>query len=167
VEALIKEHQGCSLLDVGCAEGLYVRFLSGSRRISIGMDISMPKLIRAKSHRENPESLSYILADACCLPFKDDSFDVVICVDVIRYLRDPAEAAKEMFRVSREHVIVQSGTSGGKLFPFGLVLHGGFQGVGQESEPSSLRTLLKGLFGTCHRGCWPSSIGMMAEITGA
>ena len=122
VEALIKEHQGCSLLDVGCAEGLYVRFLSGSRRISIGMDISMPKLIRAKSHRENPESLSYILADACCLPFKDDSFDVVICVDVIRYLRDPAEAAKEMFRVSREHVIVQSGTSGGKLFPFGLVL---------------------------------------------
>ena len=95
VEALIKEHQGSSLLDVGCAEGLYVRFLSGSRRVSIGMDMCMPKLIIAKSHRENPESPSYILADACCLPFKDDSFDVVICVDVIRYLPDPAEAVRK------------------------------------------------------------------------
>ena len=121
VETLVKQHNGSSLLDVGCAEGLYVRFLSGNRKVSMGMDISQPKLMRAKSHGENAESACFVLADACRLPFKDNSFDMVICVDVIRYLADPVEAASEIFRVSRKYVIVQSATSSGIMSPLRFV----------------------------------------------
>jgi ubiquinone/menaquinone biosynthesis C-methylase UbiE len=121
VEALIRQHNSSSLLDVGCAEGLYVRFLSGNRNVSIGMDISQPKLMRAKVHSENAESVCFVLADACRLPFKDNSFDLVICVDVIRYLADPVEATREIFRVSRKYVIVQSSTSSGIMSPLRFV----------------------------------------------
>lgn len=116
VEALIMEHNGSSFLDVGCAEGLYVRYLSEDRKVSAGMDISYPKLMRATAHGGNADSAFFVLADACHLPFKDRSFDLVICVDVIRYLVDPVEAVKEIFRVSRKRVVIQSGTGGGKMY---------------------------------------------------
>jgi ubiquinone/menaquinone biosynthesis C-methylase UbiE len=121
VEALIAECNASSLLDVGCAEGMYVRFLSGDRSVSMGMDISQPKLMRAKAHGENPETAGFVLADASRLPFKDNSFDLVICVDVIRYLADPVEATTEIFRVSRKYVIVQSATSSGIMSPLRFV----------------------------------------------
>lgn len=42
------------------------------------------------------------------LPFRDDSFDVVLCSEVFEHLVRPVEAISELLRVSRRHVILTS-----------------------------------------------------------
>lgn len=116
VESLIRECNASSLLDVGCAEGLFIRFLSKDRKFSVGVDISKPKLMRAKAYSNNLESTSFIFSDATCLPFRDNSFDLVICIDVLRYMINPCKAISELFRVSNKYVIIQSATDPRKMF---------------------------------------------------
>lgn len=115
VESLIKQCNASTLLDVGCAEGLFIRFLSKDREYSVGVDISKPKLMRAKAYGNNHDS-SFILTDASCLPFRDSSFDMVICIDVLRYLINLDKAISELFRVSKKYVIIQSATDPRKIF---------------------------------------------------
>lgn len=93
---LIEKGEVNSLLDVGCAEGLYTRFLAHKRSCSVGIDISLPKLIRARSYSIGL-NCDYILASAENLPFAENSFDLVICIDVLRYLRDPKKAYERTF----------------------------------------------------------------------
>jgi 2-polyprenyl-3-methyl-5-hydroxy-6-metoxy-1,4-benzoquinol methylase len=121
VEQLIREHHVQSLLDVGCAEGSFVRFLAEGRESSVGVDISEPKLIRARDYSHNLNSVSFVLADASDLPFNASSFDMVICIDVLRYLPDLTKAVKELFRVSKKYVVLQSATEPRRMLSSRLV----------------------------------------------
>jgi len=46
-----------------------------------------------------------IQGSALSLPFKDDSFDVVFCSNLLHHVENPTEALLEMKRVSKEYVI--------------------------------------------------------------
>jgi SAM-dependent methyltransferase len=46
-------------------------------------------------------ALVSVLGNAECLPFADDSLDLVICTQMIEYVTDPALLAKEIYRVLR------------------------------------------------------------------
>jgi ubiquinone/menaquinone biosynthesis C-methylase UbiE len=78
VKSLLGE--GERLLDIGCAQGYFLREISGFRE-KIGMDILMGE------DADNP------------LPFPDKHFDVVTMLAVIEHLHDPVAAAKEIHRV--------------------------------------------------------------------
>jgi SAM-dependent methyltransferase len=95
-------------LDVGGAEGLFTRYVSKSAELSVNIDISMPKLVRALNYRGTTEQIQ---GDAAHLPFKSGSFDMVICVDILRLLPSPQQAIKEIFRVATSRIIIQSATS--------------------------------------------------------
>lgn len=58
-----------------------------------------------------------VQADAYCLPFPDDSFEVALCTEVLEHLHTPAEALVEIGRVLKP---------GGKLLlttPFAYPIH--------------------------------------------
>jgi SAM-dependent methyltransferase len=131
VERLIEELEVDSLLDVGCAEGLYTVFLAHKRVYSVGIDISLPKLIRAKK-RYGRWNVLFIQADAENLPFSDNLFDLVLLIDVLRLLRNPERALKEAFRVSRKYVIVQSRTHLRTLRSFGGVMPRDYSSVKRD-----------------------------------
>jgi SAM-dependent methyltransferase len=40
-----------------------------------------------------------IVGDAHCLPFKDETFDAVVCFNVFEHLHNPVVAASEIFRI--------------------------------------------------------------------
>ena len=40
------------------------------------------------------------------LPYKDNSFDLVICTEVLEHLEEPAKALKEILRVSKKYLII-------------------------------------------------------------
>jgi ubiquinone/menaquinone biosynthesis C-methylase UbiE len=88
---------GAKLLDVGCGTGNLLRRL-GSRFVCAGCDPAEEMLRRARAR--NP-GVELKVAPAEKLPFEDDHFDVVLCIEVMRYLADPRTALRELARVLR------------------------------------------------------------------
>ena len=96
---------GDRLLDVGCGEG---RHCAGARARGarvVGVDTDREALVRARdalcSEPSSPRSASLLRADALILPFRDASFDRVICSEVMEHVHDYRAAARELARVLR------------------------------------------------------------------
>jgi ubiquinone/menaquinone biosynthesis C-methylase UbiE len=95
---------GRSVLDVGCCDGRY-RLWMGHREADfgyVGLDITLPFLRRAKSELPEP----FIQGSVMELPFKDKSFDLVMCPNVLMHLPELKRPVSELCRVSRGYVII-------------------------------------------------------------
>tara|TARA_Y100001936_G_C16027901_1_gene643698 strand:- start:244 stop:903 length:660 start_codon:yes stop_codon:yes gene_type:complete len=95
-----------SVLDVGCAKGFMLYDLKEAiNEITIaGIDVSKYAINNSKE-----EVKKYLkVADAKNLPFKDNSFDVVISINTIHNLEieECALALKEISRVSKKHSFI-------------------------------------------------------------
>jgi SAM-dependent methyltransferase len=92
---------GKSLLDVGCAKGFMLYDLT---RLVPGIQVAGIDVSEYAIQNSVPEVRSFLqIADAKALPFKDDSFDVVISINSIHNLEleDCKLALREISRVSR------------------------------------------------------------------
>jgi ubiquinone/menaquinone biosynthesis C-methylase UbiE len=88
--------EGRRLLDVGCGTGHHMAAL-GQRGFEVaGVDGSPEMLEHARTL--NPGA-DVRLSDVESLPYPDGSFDYVLCIEVLRYLSDPARCIHEMARV--------------------------------------------------------------------
>lgn len=86
------------VLDVGCHSGTFtsrVIHKIGSQKI-YGVDISHSAIDLAK--KRLPKG-NFQVADAAELPFKDNFFDAVICLEVLEHVDDPLKAISEIKRV--------------------------------------------------------------------
>ncbi|MCR4407325.1 MAG: class I SAM-dependent methyltransferase [Anaerolineae bacterium] len=75
---------------------------SGFRGKVIGLDLSrrMLRLAQHKAHHHRAR-LYFIRQDAAILPFADNVFDAVTCVEALEFLANPRGALQEMARVLR------------------------------------------------------------------
>src|SRR5436305_961907 len=89
---------GLRALDVGCGTGHHLADLVRRGFEVVGVDGSSPMLEEAR--RANP-GVELIEADVDALPFDDGSFDVVLCIEVLRYIADPQRCIAEVARVLR------------------------------------------------------------------
>lgn len=102
---LVDFKKGQSLLDVGCGTGHFSFWFHDLGFKVVGMDISTEMLKVARSKIKS-EKIRFIQADACNLPFPDNSFDVVTLITVLEFLSEPQKALCEAFRVSRERIFL-------------------------------------------------------------
>jgi SAM-dependent methyltransferase len=88
------------LLEVGCGEGGNLKLMTGTVRRAVGVDYSLPKVQWAAKHVAGAD---FAGADATQLPFRDGSFDVVLCRDVLHHLmlHDKRKVVDELVRVCR------------------------------------------------------------------
>ena len=94
--------QGKRALDVGCAYGYASRVLEGLGYETYGFDVSTWGV----SHAKKNSGGQFLICDAQTkLPFKDATFDLVTCFDVLEHLQHPEKALRNMLEVS-ESVIV-------------------------------------------------------------
>lgn len=86
------------VLDLGCGPRKEAYIFSENSQRVIASDISVKAVLYAKKHflRRN---LSYIAMDACEIAFKDNSFDVVVSLEVIEHLLDYHKFLKEVKRI--------------------------------------------------------------------
>lgn len=85
-------------LDVGCGTGnSYARELQRRGGDYVGVDVSETAVAAARAAGLQAE----VIADAAELPFPDESFDLVLCVEVFEHLFAPDSAAREIRRVLR------------------------------------------------------------------
>ncbi len=94
-----------TLLDAGCAEGFVLKQLSqNSPHLMVqGVDVDEAALGRARNFHP---TLSFKVADIYRLPFRSDSFDLVLCNQVLEHLADPQQALIELLRVSRAYCLL-------------------------------------------------------------
>jgi ubiquinone/menaquinone biosynthesis C-methylase UbiE len=90
----IKVHENVRLLDVGCATGFSSEFFNCQ---IIGIEPSKEMLIQGI--KEGEFSMEFLQGEGEHLPFKDGTFDSVICVTALHNFQDPKSALKEINRV--------------------------------------------------------------------
>jgi 2-polyprenyl-3-methyl-5-hydroxy-6-metoxy-1,4-benzoquinol methylase len=87
---------GSTLLDLGAGPGTYTRVLGATGHKCLGLDYSWNVIKIAKSKDTTGR---YLQGEAYHLPFRDRSFDAVLCVGVLQSLQSISEAIVEMQRV--------------------------------------------------------------------
>jgi ubiquinone/menaquinone biosynthesis C-methylase UbiE len=97
------------VLDVGCGEGTFCRFLATDQRVVVGLDSDQSVVPSASL------GVRYVVASAVALPFRDGSFDAVTMTMVLHHVQ-PERALSEAARVL---------TSGGVLLVLGYGRYGG------------------------------------------
>jgi ubiquinone/menaquinone biosynthesis C-methylase UbiE len=103
VLAAAKISPGYRILDISTGTGeasLLALPIVGPSGLVIGADISPEMLVGARD-RLNEPSFWPVAADGQALPFKDGSFDAVICQLGLQFFPDPALGLREFRRVLR------------------------------------------------------------------
>ncbi len=83
------------ILDNGCGIGNLVEFLPKNEIIGLG--ISRGMLTKA-----NERMNTLVNGDSQRLPFKDETFDVIVCRALLHHLPNPKEGVSEMYRVLKK-----------------------------------------------------------------
>lgn len=98
-----------SILEAGCGEGNLVRSRYFPKEISVkvGVEIFLPYALKANEQQVYNLTL---VGDVRSLPFKDDAFDCVVCVEVIEHMpKDQGfELINELERVTKRQLIIST-----------------------------------------------------------
>jgi len=94
-----------TVLDAGCGEGFTLnRFYKNKLgRQLLGVDFSSVAINLGKNLFP---FINFKKANIYSLPFKNNSFDLVVCSEVLEHLSDPALALKEIVRVSKRFCLL-------------------------------------------------------------
>jgi len=96
----IADWSGLKVLDLGCGGGFTSEFLAKRGAIVSGIDQSQNCIDAAQKHA----SLSQLTIDYChgyaeFLPYANQAFDAVVCVDVLEHVADLTQTMAEVHRV--------------------------------------------------------------------
>ena len=83
-----------SLIEIGCNQGMYVNEYKNGN--AVGADLSVSVL---KSGRKRYRDLLCFSSDAENLGAHDDSFDNVLCSEVLEHCLNPEQVLNEIFRI--------------------------------------------------------------------
>lgn len=103
------------ILDVGCGNGYFTHHFFSFGKVC-GADISLAML-----NKNTCKKLT--VASAECLPFKDNSFDIVFEANMLHHDNNPGNIITEMRRVSREYVVLlEQNNLNPLMFLFSLIV---------------------------------------------
>ncbi len=100
----IIEPLGGKILDIGSADGTFTKVIIEKSKADkvVGIDVLPGSVSYAKRRFARSKVVSFRVADAHELPFPDNSFDAVFCLETLEHVEDPEKAACEMFRVLKK-----------------------------------------------------------------
>lgn len=94
-----------TVLDVGCGEGFTLARLKAAKIGKTHEGIEKDETSIELGKKLYP-TLSIQEGDIYKLPYKNNSFDLVVCTEVLEHLENPKKAYKELLRVSRKYVLL-------------------------------------------------------------
>ncbi|RJQ38221.1 class I SAM-dependent methyltransferase [Candidatus Microgenomates bacterium] len=94
-----------SILDAGCGEGFTLNKLF-EHKIGKKLEGIDGSEIAVSIGKKMFPNLTLKKGDIYKLPFNENSFDLVICTEVLEHLENPEKALNEIIRVSKKNIIV-------------------------------------------------------------
>jgi len=94
-----------SIIDVGCGEGYLLHQINEryNKKEIYGLDLTSGRIAATK---RNIPSAKLLRGNIYKLPFPNNSFDVVVCSELIEHLTNYKDAIKELLRISKKSVII-------------------------------------------------------------
>ena len=102
-----KDIKDSSILDIGCGSGYAGHLLDKRSKLYIGLDYVDERKI---------QSFRFFRGTASSIPFKDGSFDIIICNHVLEHVPDQGKLINEIYRLLKKDGICYI-TSPNKLWP--------------------------------------------------
>lgn len=94
------------ILDIGCGDGFYLYLLSNLGELDItGVDPDEEALKNAKKQIGNAK-VHLKKGDIYNLPFASNTFDKVVCSEVLEHLPDDLKGLKEIYRVMKKNGVL-------------------------------------------------------------
>ncbi|MBU5637849.1 methyltransferase domain-containing protein [Geomonas sp. Red69] len=114
LSAKVQGQRHLSVLDVATGSAdLPVAIVEWARKKGIdiqvtGVDLNSRTIDIARRHATGYPEIKLLVADALQLPFRDQSFDLVLCSKTLHHMKEPevVAALQEMLRVARRGFIV-------------------------------------------------------------
>lgn len=98
----LQKSKGLMVLDVACGTGTHLAIAKKNGAEVVGCDMSKNMIRACKNKGVN----NTFVGNYHFLPFKDKTFDLVLCINAIHYSSDPEKVLSEMRRVSSENGII-------------------------------------------------------------
>lgn len=106
-----KSHQAV-LLDVGCSTGLTLGFMARRFSKTVGYDIDAEALTIARSRFQKMGlKTRFILGNGQKIPLKNNSVDLVTCLEVFEHVNRPRLLLKEIYRILKPDGILHITTA--------------------------------------------------------
>lgn len=106
LHGLLKDTGVNNILDMGCGEGFYIYYLTQNYPFGLditGIDYNYDALCLAKKMNPN---VKFIQGNIYNIPYKDKSFDMVLCLEVLEHLEAVGSALAELCRVARRYCLL-------------------------------------------------------------
>ncbi|MAG50400.1 hypothetical protein CL621_02030 [archaeon] len=95
-----------SLLDIGCGEGYWLKFLSETTDLQLsGSDVSQIRLNLSRKNLNN-ENISLSVDDITELPYENKEFDQITALEVIEHIPEWQKGLAELVRVASKRVVI-------------------------------------------------------------
>ncbi len=99
-EAYVPDWKGIKVLDIGCGGGLACEFLAKRGANVSGIDLSFNSIKTAQEHAKKSNlQIDYQCGVAEKLPYEENTFDVVVCFDVLEHVEDWHKVICEIYRI--------------------------------------------------------------------
>lgn len=110
INELLPTILGKNIIDIGCGQGYWVKYLNKHHYSAIGIDISL----------KHPAP-HLLLGDAQKLSFKPKQFDTAFMISVLEHIKDDSLALQEALRVSHRLVLIVPQPTPAKIRNRGLI----------------------------------------------
>lgn len=106
IKRLLKslDYKNKRIIEIGCNTGpVMIPFLKGGYNIT-GVDISKNDVLKAKNNilENRIEKPNLYVANASSLPFKDNTFDIALMIDLLEHTSKPDVIATEAYRILKK-----------------------------------------------------------------
>ncbi len=109
VLSLLEKDRFQRLLEIGTGSGIFLPALSEKCNSLIGFDIHDKINFVMDMLKRESKKAHLCQADINSIPFRDSSFDCVVCLSVLEFIKDLSFAVEETYRVTEKGGIVLVG----------------------------------------------------------
>lgn len=94
-----------SILEIGCGEGFVLDYLAKRNPDLDLIGVDLNKEAVGMASRVSASVIKYVCADGRNIPFRDNSFDLVILSEVLEHVEGPEHILESAIRVSKSYLL--------------------------------------------------------------